>query len=99
MDFWSAAAYRLPAGATMATALNTSIADSILRVGVNYRFDPSGAIMAKYQGVYSLNRGLEQDATDVRLSPESSARADIAGLPTRAKALNRFAIVARYSSA
>jgi iron complex outermembrane receptor protein len=43
MDFGSAAAYPVPSGATVATALNTRIADNIVRVGVNYRFDRNGA--------------------------------------------------------
>jgi hypothetical protein len=45
-------------------------------------FGPS--MHANYEGTYSLNRRLEQDAIGVRLSPNSGARADIAGFPRRA---------------
>ena len=48
MDFGSIATFpTLAPDATVAAAFNTRITDDIVRVGINYKFDRSGAVVAK----------------------------------------------------
>jgi hypothetical protein len=48
IDFGSISTYPLDLNATVTVALNSRVADNIGRVGVNYKFDRTGAIMAQY---------------------------------------------------
>ncbi len=49
MDFGSIATFpAIAPDVTVAPAFNTRISDDIVRVGVNYRFGPMGAVVAKY---------------------------------------------------
>ena len=48
MDFGSIATFPSVApDVTVAAAFNTRLSDDIVRLGINYKFDPMGAVIAK----------------------------------------------------